>query len=271
MTNGEHYVLGYREMELERLQRLAALFAHQSSWLFDQFEPLDGARVLEIGCGPHGCLDLLSRRVGPAGAVVGIDRSPDAVALAKKMAASKGLTNVEVLERDARSTGLPASSFDLVTSRLVLVNIPQPEEVIAEAVALAKPGGWVAFHEVDWVSYLCEPPLPAWTALADLFLTYTVRNGTDPHIGRKMLRLLRDAGITDVTINPLVYVYPPGHEQRRLILEFAENLGNRFVDDGLVGDVELAELMAAVGEHLADDDTLVFSHLFVQAWGRKAS
>src|SRR6516165_11527295 len=177
MAGGEEYLLGYRQAELERLQSEGALRADESSWLFDQLEPLDGARVLEIGCGPHGCLDQLSRRVGPAGTVVGVDRSPEAAAMAKKMVATEGLTNVEVLERDARSTGLPPASFDLVTSRLVLVNIPHPEQVISEAVALAKPDGWVAFHEADWVCHLCDPPHAAWTTLVDLFVTYSERNG----------------------------------------------------------------------------------------------
>jgi hypothetical protein len=111
-------------------------------------------------------------------------------------------TNVEVLERDARSTGSPPSSFDLVTSRLVLVNIPRPEQVVSEAVALAKPGGWVAFHEADWVCHLCDPPLGAWTALVDLFLRYSERNGVDPYIGRRVPRLLRDAGITTSRSTP---------------------------------------------------------------------
>jgi ubiquinone/menaquinone biosynthesis C-methylase UbiE len=270
MTEGEQYVLGYREAELERLQRPRAQLAQDSSWLFDQLGPLDGARVLEIGCGPHGCLDQLSRRAGTTGAVVGVERSPDAVAMAKKMLTGEGLTNVEVLERDARSTGLPACSFDLVTARLVLVNIPQPEQVIAEAVALAKPGGWVAFHEADSVCHLCDPPLAAWTTLADLYVTYSQQNGIDPYIGRRVPRLLRDAGIADVAVNPIVHVCPPGHDGRDLLLNFAENLSDRLVDTGFVGDAELSELKAALGQHLAAAETVVVSPLFFQCWGRKA-
>jgi ubiquinone/menaquinone biosynthesis C-methylase UbiE len=270
VSEGEQYVLGYRKAEQERLQRQAAELAHESSWLFDQFGPLDGARVLEIGCGPHGCLDQLSRRVGPTGSVVGVERSPEAVGMAKKMIASEGLTNVEVLERDARSTGLAPASFDLVTSRLVLVNIPRPEQVVSEAVALAKPGGWVAFHEADWVCHLCDPPLAAWTTLTDLFVRYSERNGIDPYIGRRVPRLLRDAGIAEVAINPMVSVYPPGHGRRAILLDFAQNLSDRLVGEGMVGDVELSELKAALGEHLAADDTVVVSCLNFQAWGRKA-
>jgi hypothetical protein len=163
---------------------------------------------------------------------------------------------------------LPPSSFDLVTSRLVLVNIPHPEQVISEAVALAKPGGWVAFHEADWVCHLCDPPHAAWTALVDLFVTYSERNGIDPYIGRKLPRLLRAAGIGDIAINPFAHVFPPGQGGRGVLLDFVENLSDRFVDGGLVSDMELRELKTALAEHLALDDTVVISPLRVQAWGR---
>ena len=49
---------------------------------------------------------------------------------------------------------------------------------------------------------------------------------------------------------------------------FSLPLGDRFVDEGSVRDVELRELKAALAEHLALDDTVVVSPLRVQAWGR---
>ena len=163
MTEQDPYVLGYRQAEQERLQQQAQQLAHESSWLFDEIAVTRGARVVEIGCGPHGCLDLLSERVGPAGRVVGVERSAEAVALARRLISQRNLGNVDVLEGDARSTGLPRASFDFVTSRLVLVNVPQPEQIVAEAAALVRPGGWVAFHEADYVSHVCDPPSAAWT------------------------------------------------------------------------------------------------------------
>ena len=114
MTEPDQYVLGYRRAEQERLQRQAQELAHESSWLFDQLGDLEGARVVEIGCGPHGCLELLSERVGPSGSVVGVERSQDAVDLAREMIDERGLSNVEVLCGDARSTGAAAR---LVRSR----------------------------------------------------------------------------------------------------------------------------------------------------------
>jgi ubiquinone/menaquinone biosynthesis C-methylase UbiE len=143
------------------LQQQAQQLAHESSWLLDQIGVAQGASVVEIGCGPHGCLDLLAERVGPSGRVVGVERSSEAVALARRLIAQRNLANVDVVEADARATGLPKASFDLATSRLVLVNVPRPEQIVAEAAALVRPGGWVAFHEADYISHVCDPPSAA--------------------------------------------------------------------------------------------------------------
>jgi len=269
MSQSDQYVLGYRQAEQQRLLQQAQQLAHESSSLFDRIGVGPGARVVEIGCGPHGCLELLSERVGPSGSVVGVERSADAVALARSMVAERDLENVDVLERDARATGLPRASFDFVTSRLVLVNVPHPEQIVAEAAALVRPGHWVAFHEADYVAHICDPPLDAWTTLVDLLGTYSERNGIDPFIGRKLPRLLREAGLVDVHVHPLIHVYPPGHGRRNILLDFAENLSERVLAEKLIAERELTALKIALQRHLDNPDTLVVSHLFFQAWGRK--
>ena len=269
MSAPDQYVLGYRQAEQERLQHQAKQLAHESSWLFDQIGLGPGANVVEIGCGPSGCLELLSERVGPSGRVVGVERNADAVALARQLVADRGLGNVQVLEGDARSTGLPRASFDLATSRLVLVNVPDPAEIVAEAVALVKPGSWVAFHEADYVAHVCDPPLEAWTRLVELVEVYSENNGIDPFIGRKLPRLLREAGLADIQVNPIVHVYPPGHGRRSILLDFAENLSDRILAQELISEAELTALTTALAHHLANPDTLVVSHLFFQAWGRR--
>jgi hypothetical protein len=59
MSDPDPYLLGYRRAEQERLERQANELAHDSGWLFDQIGVRAGWQVVEIGCGPRGCLDLL--------------------------------------------------------------------------------------------------------------------------------------------------------------------------------------------------------------------
>jgi SAM-dependent methyltransferase len=269
MTQPDQYFLGYRPAEQERLQRQAEDLAGEARWLFDRIGLLAGQRVVEIGCGPQGCLDLLAERVGPAGTVVGVERSEESVRCARQFAAGRDLANVEVIHGDGRTTGLPKGAFDLATARLVLVNVPHPEQIVGEMAALVRPGGVVALHEADWIAHFCEPPLAAWNELLGLLDTYSRLNGIDLFIGRKIPRMLREAGLVDVQVHPVIHVYPPGHGRRTILPDFAENLRDRLIEQEIIGVTEFNDLLAALRRHIDDPQTLVVSHLFFRAWGRR--
>jgi len=66
--------------------------------------------------------------------------------------------------------------------------------------ALVKPGGAVALHEADWGGHLLDPPLPACERLLKAFDAYATANGIDLYIGRRVPRILRDAGFVDIQI-----------------------------------------------------------------------
>jgi SAM-dependent methyltransferase len=156
------YLLGHSSDEQERLRRLPGELALDCNRFLDQFGIQRGSRAVDLGCGPHGILDLLSERVGDNGTVVGVEQSESTIKLAQQFIAEYQLRNVELLRGDAKATGLPRASFDVVHARLVLVNLPEPQQVVEEMVALARPGGVVASQEADWGASICDPPLIAW-------------------------------------------------------------------------------------------------------------
>jgi SAM-dependent methyltransferase len=268
-VGADQYFLGYKAAEQRRLQHQAERLAGEAAWLFDRVGPLDGASVVELGTGPRGNLDALAERVGPTGTVVGVELNGEAVALARRLVAERGLQNVKPMHGDARSSGLPGGYFDLATARLVLVNVPQPEQIVAEAVRLTRPGGTVAFHEADALTRISDPPLYAWTRLMDLLGQYAESNGIDLFVGRRLPMLLRDAGLVDIQSRPIVHIDPPGHPRRSILPNFVENLKERLIGHGLIARDELEHLQADLRRHIDDPDTLVLSDLFVQAWGRK--
>ena len=97
--------------------------------------------ALDLGCGPAGAIELLAEWVGATGSVTAVDIDETHVTLARQSVQDRQLDNVEVPHADARNTGLPSGSFDVLHARLLLVNIPSPEAVVAEMVRLVKPGG----------------------------------------------------------------------------------------------------------------------------------
>ena len=268
MNEADPYFLGYRQVEQDRLGRQAQELAADSNWLFDHVGVAAGWRVIEIGCGPQGCLGLLAGRVGATGRVVGVERSAEQVQRARCFVADCHLTNVEVLHADGRETGLPEQSFDLATARLVLVNVPQPEGLVREMVRLVRPGGVVALHEAESTTQRCDPPHHAQTRLLELLNTSAGMDGIDRTIGSKVPRLMREAGLLDIRVQPWVHAYPVGHGRRMLLLDFVENARARLLDQQLIGDAELNELTALLKRHVEDPETLVLSSVFIQAWGR---
>lgn len=272
VTQIDSYLLGHSEREESRLRRQSQELAHETRWLLDQIGQVGvgpGARVLDLGCGPQGSLDLLAEHVGPSGTVVGLERSPETAALARAFVRERGLAGVEIVDGDARASGLPRASFDLVHARLVLVNVPEPGEIVQEMIALARPGGVVASHEADYLPHRCDPPHPSWDRLLEVYEAHSRDSGIDLFIGRRTHGLFHAAGLVDIRVRPLIHVYPFGHPRRSILIDFIHNVRARLLAGGLIGEDELDAHVRAVEEHLARPDVLVVSHMFFQVWGQR--
>ena len=269
IDNESVYTLGSNPAERDRLYRQSDdLHAHAMAML-DHAELRPGAAALDLGCGPRGTIELLSQRVGPTGRVTGIEINPLHVELARELVLQQGLSNVEVLQGDARRTGLPSATFDLVHSRLLLVNIPRPHEVVAEMARLTKPGGWVVLEEADAAVHLCHPPHPAWDRLTEIFHAVYSSDGADLFVGRKLASVLRDQGMVDVGTEARADVYPDGHHRRTIHADLVLAMREKIVERGIADADDLETADTQVRAHLADPHTLVLPHLYFLAWGRK--
>lgn len=65
--------------------------------------PSTGEQIIDIGCGTGLNFDLLQRRVGPTGYIVGIDRSPGMLKQARRRVHARQWTNVVLLQADAET------------------------------------------------------------------------------------------------------------------------------------------------------------------------
>ena len=103
-----------------------------------------GESVLDVGCGTGTLAIAAKRRVGPTGAVHGIDASPEMIARATRKATKAG---VDVTFRTAVVEALPFPDrhFDVVLSTLMLHHLPRPtrEQSAREIRRVLKPGGRV--------------------------------------------------------------------------------------------------------------------------------
>jgi 2-polyprenyl-3-methyl-5-hydroxy-6-metoxy-1,4-benzoquinol methylase len=147
-NQGRVYVLGHSAEELNRLIDQARLFGELTEDVFVRAGIGPGMRVLDVGCGAGDVSFLLARMVGPSGAVVGVDRSEDAVAMANARAQAMGLSQVSFSQGDIEDISLD-QPVDAAVGRFVLMYSPEPSVSLRRIAANVRAGGIVAFQEMN--------------------------------------------------------------------------------------------------------------------------
>jgi len=108
-----------------------------------------GARVLDLGCGRGGVMELFWRE---AQLVVGLD--PDHASLVEHRTRTpdpsgfqnpKGLASYPLVCGLGEALPFSAGAFDLVIAMWVLEHLPRPEAVLAEVRRVLRPGGRFIF------------------------------------------------------------------------------------------------------------------------------
>ncbi len=100
--------------------------------------PQSGDLVLDVSTGAgHTALALAAhvRRV------VAADITPEMLAVARRLAAVRSSTNVELCQADVRALPFMAGSFDLVTCRTAAHHYPRLDEALREFARVLRPGG----------------------------------------------------------------------------------------------------------------------------------
>ena len=264
------YPLGGTSTERDRLLRQAEQYEPTANWLLDQIGVRPGWRAVDIGCGPIGILNLISQRVGPRGFVIGVEREPRFVEMARAEIAKCGLGNVTMVQADGLNTGLEKSSFDLVHERLVLVNVSAREAFLTEMLSLLRPGGTVALEDVDNVSWLCQPAHPSWDILLNAFHTVFQAGGGDGFIGRRLPVLLHAAGVQSIQTKVTVETPLLGDYRRTHLLSLTDSVRDKIIARGVLDEAKLNEHREALAQHLNDPATTVIDKLLVQCWGQKS-
>jgi ubiquinone/menaquinone biosynthesis C-methylase UbiE len=269
-THSASYPLGGTSTERDRLLNQAAQYEPTANWLLDQVGVQPGWRAVDIGCGPIGILNLLSQRVGPSGAVIGIEREHRFVEMARGEVAKRGLDNVTIVQADGLDTGLEKGAFDLAHERLVLINVSAREALLEEMLSLLRPGGTVALEDVDNVSWLCQPTHSSWDTLLKAFHTVFHAGGGDGFVGRRLPVLLHAAGVRNVQTKVTVETPPIGDYRRTHLISLIDSVRDKIIAEGALNDAKLNEHREALAQHLNDPATTVIDKLLVQCWGQKS-
>jgi 2-polyprenyl-3-methyl-5-hydroxy-6-metoxy-1,4-benzoquinol methylase len=191
------YALGRSDVEYERLTTQAALIRPMTERLLFDAGIGPGQRVLDVGSGVGDVAFLTADLVGPAGEVVGVDIDRKALETARRRADLLGYRNVSFVEGDARTADL-GQGFDATVGRLVLLYVADPSELVHAVADRVRPGGVVAFQELDMdpaVSSRSTAAATLWDETGHRVVETFVRAGTRVRVGRELLSVFLNAGL----------------------------------------------------------------------------
>src|SRR5215469_13863669 len=95
------YVFGDTLAEQQRLIIQAEGLEPYARSMLDRISIRSGASTVDVGCGPIGIMNLFSERVGSEGTIVGVEKEPRFVEMARAELGQRGLRNVRVVNADA--------------------------------------------------------------------------------------------------------------------------------------------------------------------------
>jgi SAM-dependent methyltransferase len=141
-------LLGYEDAWLEGIPEasVASLAGTGNPFAMGALRP--GERVVDVGCGAGLDSLIAARMVGPQGAVVGVDMTPQMLDRARRSADEAGVDNVEFRHGVAEALPVPDAWADVVISNGVLNLFPDKLAGLGEMARVLKPGGRLQIGDI---------------------------------------------------------------------------------------------------------------------------
>ena len=197
-TKGDaQYTMGRSKEEEDRLIQQSQLYDAVTRRLLNMAGVDRGMRVLDIGSGTGDVAMTAAELVGPEGSVVGVDMNPAILETARTRTREAGFANIEFVAGDSRTLDL--GDFDALIGRLVLMYMADPADALRQLAVRLRPGGIVAFQEVDFSPYrnTYHDDTPLMNQLVDWGLGVFERSGAHLDMGFDLYRAYVEAGLPE--------------------------------------------------------------------------
>jgi ubiquinone/menaquinone biosynthesis C-methylase UbiE len=248
---------------LERRAKAVDEIAARDAYL-DLLGVASGEHVLEVGCGSGAVIREIAGRVGRRGRAVGLDPSPELLAVARELAQEAGLADrVEFREGDALRLPFPEGSFDVVLCVTVLSHVPRGEAAIPELVRVLRPGGRLGVFDLDTDMTVFTHPDRALTRR--IVAAASDATAVDGWLVRRLPSLFQRAGLGDVRVRGF---FPLETELQSFYASMADRCAEVAARTGVVTEQEGRSWLDAFREQAAQGP-IVAGRLHIFVWGRK--
>lgn len=261
MNLSEKYLLDNQQLEAgQRFDALSVLFNPSTFRHAQALGLTTGWQVWEVGAGGPSVPEYLASQAGPSGHVLATDIDTSWLG---------GDDSTYEVRRHDVSSEPPPGFFDLVHARLVLVHVAKRAQALASMVDAVRPGGWLLLEEADPAlqPLVCPDESGAEQKLANKlkhgFRKLMAERGVDLAYGRKLPRLLRDAGLDRVASD--AYFPMGGPACTELERATVEQIRDALIAGGITTDTEVEQHLDNVRSSRLD----LATSPMVSAWGQK--
>ncbi|WP_323959403.1 methyltransferase domain-containing protein [Arthrobacter sp. JZ12] len=218
--------------------------ADSAAYLLEHLK--SGMDLLDVGCGPGSITADFAELLDP-GQVIGMDRSPDVVALAQQTYAD--VENLSFRTGNVYDLDLEDESVDVVHAHQVLQHLTDPVAALREMRRVTRPGGIIAVRDGDFHAMTWYPPTPELDEWMETYQQLARSNHAEPDAGRHLLAWAHEAGLTDIEPSSSNWLYATEDRRRWHAEAWAERvLTSAFAEQTLergLADQAALERMAA--------------------------
>jgi len=263
------HVLGDGEAELLRLDRQALALSAPTRALLREVGLAAEMEVLDLGSGTGRVAMAIAELVGPAGRVIGLDRSVAALDHARRQVAAAGFANIEFVAADVTEP-LPVPVADAVVCRLVLARQADPVAVLRTWSASVRPGGLLVAMEFDVAAAHAVPEVPEVTQALGWIGAAFDEVGPSQRLGPRLGAVFREAGLGDVRmLGGQIYVAPDDPGGPAMLAGVVGSLLPAITGTGIATgqEVGIETLPQRLGEALRRSGAVFCPPTLVACWG----
>lgn len=256
------YIHGSNPEEQARLGMLNSLINERCLALLD-IAP--GSRVIDFGSGLGQFTILMGHLVGPGGYCLGIERDQAQLTRAVSNLKASGLGHIEFRFGNVEELLLKneeEGGFDLAHARFVLEHVRYPDKVVNGMVKAVGHGGRVVILDDDHDTLRLHPQPDGFPTLWSAYMKSYEQIGNDPLIGRRLVSLLADEGLTSIRNNVVFFgdcagtkTFSAYASNLQGILEGAKTL---MLDEKLLSETEFTAGMAGLSVWSAMKDAALW-------------
>src|SRR5262245_51885027 len=265
------YVLGHHAKELARLDAQAAMIEPSTRLLLRASGIGPDMRVLDLGTGLGHVARLVAELVGPAGSVVGLDQSADALGEARRRSEPGAQPRITYVQGDVNSWR-DGETFDAIVGRLLLFHVADPVGVVGHHLANLRPAGRFVAIDYDAGSIRSQPDVPLIREATSWIIDTFAAAGASPMIGARLGMILKEAGLSEVTTFGVQNYLPPRSPAGPALLAGAvRSLADAIVKHGIATreQIGIETLEQRMANALVRDNAVLLPPTLAGAWGRR--